>query len=140
MTNTEQVNDRKARTRVGTSGIMFDERAAWGVSCSVFVGVEESKGVFLILGGQGTVGGKGSLREQAKTRKKKKLVERNEPRTGQRARVSFQLESSTWDKLPANMFRTHIPTDYGHTKSPIFVSSPSRVSMSARESTNERQP
>ena len=57
----------------------------------------------------------GSLREQAKTRQKKKLVERNEPRGEQRARMAFELASSTWNKLPVNNFWTYIPTDCGHT-------------------------
>ena len=60
-----------------------------------------------------------------------KLVEREGPGKnlgGERARL-FELESSTWNKLSANNFRTHTHTDCGHTYTVACVSSPLLVSM-----------
>jgi len=65
-----------------------------------------------------------------------KLVEREEPGKNQgreRARL-FELESSTWNKLLANNFRTHTHTNCGHTYTVACVSSPLLVSISACES------
>ena len=121
MTNTEQVNDRKARARVGTSGIISSLRRRERRECRVAFCWRWSR--------EASGGG-----EDGGTRKRvEKLVERDEPRKnrdGERAWL-FELASSTWNKLPVNNFWTHTHTNCGHTNYVAYISS-LRVSMCPR--------
>jgi len=137
MTNTEQVNDRKARTRVGTSGIMFDERAAWGVSCSVFVGVEESEGLLDPWWTRDRRGGKAALGNKQKRVRRKNLSSVTNQGQDSALRCLLNLKVQHGTNFQQIYFGPTSPQiEWTHTKSPMFVAGVS----SPRESTDERQP